>query len=528
MSSPSRYSRRAFIGIAAAAAAIPAVTAGCQGSGAGNAPGGGASPASSRRRTMENSLPGDPHWDISHLGGPDAMMGYAGQASVLPGEQITLYASTTSRSFTVSAFRMGWYRGDLARLVWHSGTVRGHRQRKPDLIKPTNTVEARWGPSLSIATHDWPEGSYLLRLDSADGPQRFVPVTVRSASTSGKIVIKNAVETWQAYNTWGGYDLYNGPGGIADYNNRSLAVSLDRPYDRQGAFMFLYHERKLIELAEHLGLPLAYVTSMDIDADRHLLDGASALLSPGHDEYWTPPERAHVTAARDAGVNLAFLGANCMFRRTRLESTRLGPRRLVVCYKTSYLQDPMYGKDNDLVTSDWREPPHPDPESSLTGTLYESNPVSAPLVVASPDAWMFAGTGVRKGTRFRGLVGIEYDRVNPGAPVERPIEILSHSPLTCRGVNSYSDSAYYTHHAGAGVFNAGTMRWVASFGRPYRFGLDRHTSDFTRKVTTNLLRAFADGPVAAKHPAHDNLAAMQEWAGDPIAAHHNLWPPMVL
>ena len=23
----------------------------------------------------------------------------------------------------------------------------------------------------------------------------------------------------------------------------------------------------------------------------------------------------------------------------------------------------MYGKHDDLVTSDWREPPHPDPES---------------------------------------------------------------------------------------------------------------------------------------------------------------------
>ena len=529
MAPPSRYSRRAFIGIAAGAAAIPAVTAGCQGSAPSSPAGQGASPAPSRGRTVqENALPGDRHWDIRHIGAPDAMMGYAGQASVLPGEQITLYASTTSRSFTVSAFRMGWYHGDMARLVWRSGTVRGHRQRQRSLIKPTNTVEARWGPSLSIPTHDWPEGSYLLRMDSEAGPQRFVPVTVRSASTTGKIVIKNAVETWQAYNTWGGYDLYNGPGGIADYNNRSLAVSLDRPYDRQGAYMFLYHERKLIELAERLGLPLAYVTSMDIDADRHLLDGASALFSPGHDEYWTPQERAHVTAARDAGVNIAFLGANCMFRRTRLGSTRLGPRRLVICYKTSYLQDPMYGKDNTLVTSDWREPPHPDPESSLTGTLYESNPVSASYVVASPHAWMFAGTGVRKGTTFRGLVGIEYDRVNPGSPVERPIEVLSHSPVTCRGVNSYSDSAYYTHRGGGGVFNTGTMRWVASFGRPYRFGLDRHTSHFTRRVTENLLRAYADGPAAAKHPAHDNLAAMHEWAGDPIAANHNLWPPVVL
>ena len=107
-----------------------------------------------------------------------------------------------------------------------------------------------------------------------------------------------------------------------------------------------------------------------------MLDGASALISPGHDEYWSPPERAHVTAARDAGVNLAFLGANAMFRRTGSSRRSSAPDRLVVCYKTSYQQDPMYGEDNALVTSDWREPPHPDPESSVIGTLYESYPTS--------------------------------------------------------------------------------------------------------------------------------------------------------
>ena len=336
---------------------------------------------------------------------------------MLPGEPITLYVSTTARSFRVSAFRMGWYRGDEARLLWKSAPVKGHRQRQPELIRPTNTVEARWGPSLTVPTHGWPEGSYLLRLDADHGAQRFVPVTVRSASTAGKTVIKNGVETWQAYNTWGGYDLYNGPGGTGDYANRSLAVSLDRPYDANGAYMFLYHERKTIELAERSGLPLAYLTSMDIDGDPHLLDGAHALFTAGHDEYWTPQERAHVTAARNAGMNIAFMGANTMFRRTRMASTRLGERRLVICYKTSYLQDPMYGKDNALVTSDWREPPHPDPESSLTGTLYESNPVTADYVVASPGSWIFAHTGVSKGTRFTGLVGIEYDRVNPVYPV---------------------------------------------------------------------------------------------------------------
>jgi hypothetical protein len=529
MSSAHRFSRRAFIGLAAAA--IPAATAGCQALGGGTTPkAAGAKQPSPRRTVSENSLPGDKNWNIKHVGGPDAVMGYAGQASVLPGEEITLYVSTTARSFRVKAFRFGWYGGDGARLVWESGTVRGHKQRKATKTGDTNTVQTNWGPSLKVPTHGWPEGSYLLRLDAEAGAQRFVPVTVRSADTHGKTVIKNATATWQAYNLWGGYNLYNGPGGAADYNNRALAVSLDRPYDLDGASAFLVHERAAIQLAERLGMPLAYVSSMDIAADPHLLDGASALFSLGHDEYWSPPERANVTAARNAGTNLAFLGANCCFRRTRLAGTNLGQDRLVICYKTSYTEDPEYGKDNKLVTSDWREPPYPDPESSLIGTLYESYPADADYVVASPGAWMFAGTGVDKGTKIHGLVGIEYDRVNPGAPVERPIEVLSHSPLTCRGVNSYSDSAYYTHSSGAGVFNTGTMRWVGVFDpAQYRsFGVNNKAGTFVRKVTANVLQAFANGPAAHKYPAHDNLDAMDEWAGDPIAGNHNLWPPIHL
>ena len=72
------------------------------------------------------------------------------------------------------------------------------------------------------------------------------------------------------------------------------------------------------------------------------------------------------------------------------------------------------------------------------------------------------------------------------------------------------------------------MRWVASFGGTHVFGLNERTAKFTKRVTSNLLRAFAEGPAAHKYPAHDNLAATDEWAGDPIAAGHNLWPPIRL
>jgi hypothetical protein len=468
----------------------------------------------------ENSHPGDRHWVIRHLGGEHEIEGYTGLASVRQGESFPLYVSTTSSGYRVTAYRLGWYQGIGARKVWQSGPLHGHAQAQPVIDTGTNTVRTSWDPVLDVPTDDWPPGSYLLLLDADSGAQRYVPVTIRSSSTAGKVVIKNCVETWQAYNTWGGYDLYKGPQGA--YADRSLVVSLDRPYNDNGASMFLTYERNAIKLAEHLGLPLAYVTSMDLATDPGLLKGASALLSLGHDEYWSPAERANVTAARDAGVNLGFLGANAMFRRTRLQGSKLGTDREVVCYKTSYTRDPMYGKDNSLVTGNWRDAPSPEPESSVIGTLYESFPADASLQVTSPSSWVFKGTGVPHGTAFPHLIGIEYDRVNPGYPVQRPIEVLSHSPLVCNGVSSYGDSAYYTHTSGAGVFNAGTMRWVEAIYGDQPHGIGTSTAAFVRQVTSNIFRAFADGPAASRYPAHDNLEATREYAGDRMSTGSNL------
>ena len=522
-----RFSRRAFLGAATAGAAgvAAAATSPLWWPSGSSAPAAAPHPAATLKPTprprgtttaSENSHPGDPHWVLRHLGGEHEIEGYTGLASVRQGESFPLYVSTTSSGYRVTAYRLGWYQGIGARKVWQSGALHGHAQASPEVDTATNTVRTSWDPVLTVPTDDWPPGSYLLLLDADSGAQRYVPVTIRSASTAGKVVVKNCVETWQAYNTWGGYDLYKGPQGA--YADRSLVVSLDRPYGGNGASMFLTYERNAIKLAEHLGLPLAYVTSMDLATEPGLLTGASALLSMGHDEYWSPPERANVTAARNAGVNLAFLGANAMFRRTRLQSSALGANREVVCYKTSYTKDPMYGKDNAAVTTDWRADPSPDPESSLIGTLYESYPADAGLEVASPSSWVFKGTSVPRGTSFPHLVGVEYDRVNPGYPLERPIEVLSHSPLVCNGVSSYADSAYYTHTAGAGVFNSGTMRWVEALYGDQPHGIGNSTADFVRQVTSNIFRAFADGPAASRYPAHDNLDAMHEYAGDRMGA----------
>ena len=508
--------RRTFLGAAAAAGvgAVAGTTAGCD---AGSAASARAAVGGTRRASPaavpERDLPGDADFWVRSAGPGDAIEGYADQVSILSGQEFTLHVSTTASSFRVSAFRVGWYRGTQARLVWRSGEIRGRRQGEASFASVTRTVTTRWEPTLTVAASGWPEGAYLLRLDASHGHQRYVPLVVRSTDGAGKTVIVHAPETWQAYNLWGGYDLYQGEDG--SYGTRSLEVSFSRPYDGDGAVRFMTYERAFVVLAERTGIPLAYTTGVDLERDPSVLRGATAICTLGHDEYWTPQRRAAITRARDAGTNVAFLGANTCYRRIRLAPGAGGTAdRSVICYKTDVGQDPMYSADPALATTDYRLPPAPDPESSLTGVIYQGYPVDAPYVIHQPDHWLFAGTGVRKGQSFPHLVGVEFDRVNLGYPTPRPIQVLAHSPVVCEGRPDYSDTAYYTTPSGAGVFASGTMRWVESMMAGRRGdGDDHHISAaagrFVTRVNTNLLLAFARGPAREHYPpARDNLGTL--------------------
>ncbi|MDK9497193.1 hypothetical protein QEZ40_001848 [Streptomyces katrae] len=451
----------------------------------------------------ENSLPGDPGWRVVRPGAPHAVEGFASRSSVAPGEPFDLYVSTQSASYTVSAYRMGWYAGARARLVWRSALLPGARQTAAVVDGPTRMVRADWRPSTGVDTTGWPEGCYLLRLDTADGrAQRFVPLTVRSRTTAGRLVVVNSVATWQAYNRWGGADLYRGGTGKKD--SRSLAVSFDRPYAaRNGAGQFSFFEAPLVALAERLGLPLAYATGVDVAREPGLLLGASGIVSLGHDEYWSPQQRRHVMRARDRGSNLAVLGANCCYRRVRFEPSSLGPDRTVVCFKEDYEADPGY-RAGLPPTNDFRRAPLPQPESELHGMMYDGYPVDAPYVVAAPSHWLLTGTGARHGDAFAHLVGVEYDRVHPDFPAPGPIEVIARSPVVCKGRRATAESAYLTLPSGAGVFTAGTMRWVealdaAGGGGKGDHGMDGRTGAFARTVTENLLRAFSRGPAGLAH-----------------------------
>ena len=451
----------------------------------------------------ENARPGTTDW---HIPDDEAMWakirGFADQTSIAFGDDVTVRVSTRAATWRLSAYRIGYYGGTGARLVWRSDPQPGVDQPPPEVDLVTNMASAPWSASLTVSTDaTWPPGQYLLRLESDDGGATFVPLVVRDDGSRSDLLVQSAVTTWQAYNGWGQASLYQGRSGRAD------VVSFDRPYTGNGSGEFLGREFEFIWFAERLGLDLSYWTDIDLDQRGELATNHRAVIIPGHDEYYTVAMRRNLESARDAGVNLAFLGANNVYRRIRLEPTMMGPARREVNYRSAS-RDPMATTDPSQVTTSFREAPSADPESSLVGNYYECNPVTADWVVADASAWMFEGSGFANGDRIVGMVGNEYDRVTAGVPTPANIQVLAHSPVTCQGVKSYADSTWYSAPSGAGVFAAGTFGWTPRLDSDCPAGVGTSMDCRLEKVTENLLTAMAAGPAGAAHPSVSNLTAL--------------------
>ena len=463
--------------------------------------------ASSAQAREEAPVPeqrGSEDWRISKPALHGEVAAYTTLAGGVPGTRVGLKVSTTEGGYDVSAYRIGSYPGGTGAFVWESGFRLGRQQPAPRYASyERRTVVAPWKRDLTIDTSTWLPGFHVLRLRTDTGFETLVPYVVTSPSAKGTVALVAPVTTWQAYNEWGGYSLYAGANG----DQPSRAVSFDRPYNgATGANDYRTAALPIVVRAERTGVPLSYFTNLDLDTRPHALRGARGYVSMGHDEYWTNAMRDTVLDARDAGTNLAFLGANTMYWRIRLEPGLEDPARVVVGYRHSAHLDPLRAQGSVDTTGLFRDPPVPRPEHDLLGMQYECYPVDTDYVVASPGWWGFRGTGVRRGDHVHGLVGPEADRVYPDGRLPRPLQVLSHSPYSCRGVTTTTQSVYYTSPSGAGVFNAGTLRWGCAMVDRCERPLGDATAEFTRTVTGTLVAEFARGPVGRRHPAHDNVA----------------------
>src|SRR5581483_4104946 len=374
----------------------------------------------------ENALQGSPNWRLPRAA-PGEIDGYASEISVVAGESLDLHVSTAER-YRIEVYRIGWYAGAGARQVACAPSCstdeQGTQQPVPAFDPSTGYLNAGWPVTDRITVGaDWTSGYFLAELALTTGPDAgkgsWVPFVVREPPTQASdILVQASVNTWQAYNDWGGRSLYFNFNGIGDNH-----VSFDRPYDERtmktadgpatdNANLPQISEFPLVRYLERGGYDVSYQTDVDTDAAPQSLLRHRLVIVNGHDEYWTKGMRDAFERARDLGTNLAFVGANIGFWQIRYDDNR----RTLVEYRNA---GPDPEPDPALKTVMFREIGRP--ECRLLGVEGIVEPGNQSIGIrdlgANPaalsDPW-FARTGITATSSWPQLVGYEWDRIEPG------------------------------------------------------------------------------------------------------------------
>jgi N,N-dimethylformamidase beta subunit-like, C-terminal/Carbohydrate binding module (family 6)/F5/8 type C domain len=528
---------------------------------------------------LENQNAGDATWSDNITNGDSPITGYASATSVNRGGSITLYIDSqiAQRFASVSAkvFRFGYYGGTYARLMTSfSLPAMSQAACGPGA---NGQIECNWSPSYTLAVPaSWESGVYVVKLNftsqiTGQTFGNYIPFVVRDDARRADFLYVQPVATYQAYNNYpshncffvsgplskslytfnsanvhGGQDNEDPNAGPIDPGIPAQRVSFRRPYCGDGAGSeegsarasdeVFPHELNLIAYLERQGFDVAYATSLDLHhATPASLGHYRAILSAGHDEYWSTPMRDNMEEARDRGIDLAFFGGNPAYWQVRFEDFD----QTLTCYKS--MADPV---PFPLQTALFRDVGRP--EQWLVGIRYVAccTPLDQypPLENLAGDSWVFAAspTPVTPATTVDLTVGNELDSfysfdpgdpspgypvavfdgasIVPSPPVSPPridpsryhavaaspgLDLVDPNGAVCPPACPQMSTVYQAP-SGAWVFATGTLGWaldLADVGRYFQ------SSDIIQTATANVFSQFlADGNT----PTSTNLAAGAE------------------
>jgi hypothetical protein len=373
---------------------------------------------------------------------------YSDRFSYFPGDEVTLFISSTSDICDIDVVRDG---GTETHVETLSGIATTWQQTPAQV-----SVEGcGWQPTHRFTIPDgWSSGAYRLTLkaNGKDGAplvshHLFIlcpRIENAPGDRKGRLLQIAATGTWTSYNTWGGSNHYQGITG-PNRDQYATRVSTQRPWCR--GFIVLpkdaprvpleietppatapryphmewayatghskkyassgwaSYDSRFFRWAERSGYAIDLISQHELHFRPEILEGYDCIVCVGHDEYWTWEMRDTVDAYLERGGHAARFAGNFMWQ-TRLEDEG----RTQVCYKyRARAEDPIYTNGGDVTraTNSWEAPEIGRPGAltfglNATRGLYAGWGGCAPrgvrgFPVYRPGHWAFAGTGIYYG-----------------------------------------------------------------------------------------------------------------------------------
>lgn len=481
---------------------------------------------------IENSRPGNPasEWDLPGQNAGDlTIQGFATDISVNKGDTVHFKISTLATNYTIDIYRLGYYNGLGARKIGVGTVTATLPQVQPTPLSDlaTGLVDCgNWAKSGYWKVPDTVvSGIYIAKLTRTDNNGRsHIAFIVRDDTSTADIFFQTSDATWEAYNNYGGNSLYTGaasfPGG------RAAKVSYNRPMLSRsggggGGFQedFLFNaEYPMIRFLEKNGYDISYTTNVDAARRGNLILNHKVFMSVGHDEYWSAEQRNNVTAARNAGIHLAFFSGNEIYWKTRWENSidnDATPYRTLVCYKEGTLPSGEFvcGSKCDpsaLWTGLWRYGSSYDaglPENGLSGQIsWRGSTTAIKVPSAYKNLRFWRNTSIAsmpdgtEATLTNGTLGYEWNFEQfAGSYPSGRITMSSTTVDT-----STHKLSLYRHSSGAYVFGAGTVQWAWGLDSVHDRG-NAPADIRMQQATVNLL---ADMGVQPETLQNDLVAAV--------------------
>lgn len=462
----------------------------------------GVLPGTSLAIAQENRRIGSPGWDTGLSAGSDTIIsGYVLPFTLQTTDTLSVLISAAPGRVVIDIYRLGWYGGSGARLVAQDNIGSVRKQAPCSLPLPGPSMCAWDVADHFVVTSQWVPGVYIAKFTDTLGHANAYPFVVRAARPAAFVVIL-PFATYEAYNAWGGANLYGGldSTGHVSYPDRATKVSFARPFTWSDLWNhFVNLDYLLLRWLEENAYDVSYITDYDFHLGRGAAPDATAWLFAGHSEYWTWQMWLRANDARAQGISLGFLGGNDIYWLVRYESASVNglAAPVVVCYKDAS-RDPE-GATQGLATVLFRSPPNNTPENSLVGVMTYPRGLRtlAPvdLVVANGSDPLMAGTGLTTGQHVPQVAGWEGDRVVDNGRTPAGLRVLFRSPYVPAGDSVPS-----------GLLEATVYEWPASgalvyaSGEPgFAWGLSTFGQRVARPPVEKFLANVMDAFVTAAH-----------------------------